>query len=126
MELTFASRNIPEYFVTGHDNPESLYDIDLANVEQEKVSLFFAGVGDARNVHMTFINLWIALKKSDDQRCFHITINDHKPAVIARDILVLLIISELAKAKGQLEQWETFMWPTLVWTFLGSSIKCFH
>lgn len=46
-----GSRNIPEYFVVGHDTPESLFDKHLLATEREKISLFFAGVGDARNLH---------------------------------------------------------------------------
>lgn len=96
--LIVRSRNVPEYYVVGHDEPESLYDTSLLQNGRETISLLFAGFGDARHLHATFASL-----VSDtaggllplDKR-LHVTIFDIKPAVIARDILVYNHLKEFA------------------------------
>ncbi|KAK5131715.1 hypothetical protein LTR08_000603 [Meristemomyces frigidus] len=81
-------RNVPEYFHFGHDTPESLYGVndEVLRTERKKISFLFGGIGDARNLHRTM-----------DGKCFHFTVVDHKPAAIARDILVLLMLDEISK-----------------------------
>ncbi|KAK5692669.1 hypothetical protein LTR97_010982 [Elasticomyces elasticus] len=44
-----------EYYVIGHDSPESLYEDDLLRTDRGKVSLMFGGIGDARNFHLTLM-----------------------------------------------------------------------
>lgn len=48
-----------EYFTVGHDVVKSLSDknIEELNPGLERVSFFFGGVGDARNILQTFITI---------------------------------------------------------------------
>jgi hypothetical protein len=49
-----------EYFTAGHDVVTSLYDenIEKLNPGMERVSFFFCGVGDARNMLQTLITIF--------------------------------------------------------------------
>ena len=93
------SRGLQEYFAVGHDLPESLFDESLLKTERSKVSLLFAGIGDARNLFMTFIMMGASAKLDEisEKKCFHFTLIDHKPVVIARDFLVLQILEKLTE-----------------------------
>lgn len=126
----FDSRNVPEYFTFGHDTPESMWEFhdELLHTDRRKISFLFAGIGDARNLHRTILSIAMQdLSKSDIKdsgKCFHFTVNDHKPAVIARDILILLMLDELAKyigdeVKGQDEMMSSGVLPCLYYTYLA-------
>lgn len=120
--LTAGSRNVPEYFVVGHDVPESLYDRSLLKTGRDKISLLFAGIGDSRNLHATFLSFFLdeSQGKLPMEKAFHITICDHKPAVIARDILIHGIISELADCGDYFEkQIDSFTIPLLYYLYLS-------
>ncbi|KAK4501165.1 hypothetical protein PRZ48_006971 [Zasmidium cellare] len=115
-------RNVPEYFVVGHDVPESLYDDSLLKTGRDKISLLFAGIGDSRNLHATLFSFFLdnTQGKLPLDKTFHITICDHKPAVIARDILMHGMLSELAACGDDFEkQIDTFTIPLLYYMFLS-------
>ncbi|KAK5115399.1 hypothetical protein LTR85_009859 [Meristemomyces frigidus] len=85
-------------------------------------------IGDARNLHRTLLSIAMQDQWKPDIRkrgkCFHFTVNDHKPAVIARDILVLLMLHE---SSGQLqlsdgqegEMLNSELLPLLYYTYLA-------
>jgi hypothetical protein len=111
-------RNIPEYFVVGHDVPESLYNPELLDNGRDKISLLFAGVGDARNLHMTFLIAGFDKKSAD--KCFHFTVVDHKAPVIARDILILLMIHEFSNILfDEEEKAGSLIFPLFYYTYLA-------
>ncbi|KAK3641501.1 hypothetical protein LTR56_011315 [Elasticomyces elasticus] len=69
-----------EYYVVGHDTPDSLYDEELRKSDRKKISLMFGGIGDARNFHLTLMVI-AADKNSGEQgdklfgnRKFHYTL----------------------------------------------------
>lgn len=101
---------MPEYFVFGHDTPESMYEFGdkLLHSDRKKISFLFAGIGDARNLHRTLLS--IAMQDNwkpeikERSKCFHFTVNDHKPAVIARDIVILLMLDDMSKAPESPEE----------------------
>ena len=109
----------------------------MLNVDRKKISLLFGGVGDARNFLMTliFIGAEAQSKKLPVDKSFHITIVDIKPASIARDLLVFLILDEIAAVKDSEELWKRrlhyllyYMYlspimPTSLYTLLQSRIR---
>ncbi|KAK6397177.1 hypothetical protein LTR65_007677 [Meristemomyces frigidus] len=105
-------RNVPEYFVFGHDRPEALYEFDdkLLHSDRKKISFLFAGIGDARNLHRTILSIAVQDTWSPDLResgkRFHFTMNDHKPAIIARGILILLMLDEMSEGVEGSEEEE--------------------
>lgn len=59
------------------------------------------------------------MRKLPVDLCFHITIVDHKPAVIARDLLILLMLDELASAKSMKAMFKTALLHVLYYTYLS-------
>ena len=92
-------KTIGENFPFGHDHATSLYDEKLykAVSNDASVSLFFGGIGDARNLYATFA--WIAGQELDNPTkiSYSITINDIKPAAIARDLVILFYLEALVE-----------------------------
>jgi hypothetical protein len=84
--------------VVGHDSPEPLYDSTLAETGRKKISLLFGGIRDCRNVHCTFMHiLEDRLNGRLKGQTFHLTLVDIKPAVIARDLVLFLLMDDLSK-----------------------------
>ncbi|KKY18425.1 putative dna primase large subunit [Phaeomoniella chlamydospora] len=85
-----------EYHPFGHDEPESLVDKTLFSVvENADISLLFGGIGDARNLFATLTEIAWTEAETPSNRSYHITINDIKPAAIARDLVVFFLLNEL-------------------------------
>ncbi|KAH8897458.1 tetratricopeptide [Thozetella sp. PMI_491] len=82
-----------EYFPVGHDPATSLFDGEMAKTVRAKddVSFLFCGSGDARNVLATISDIGLREFMRGKGVCnkIHITLVDHKPAMIARTLLVL-------------------------------------
>ncbi|KAK5173661.1 uncharacterized protein LTR77_002342 [Saxophila tyrrhenica] len=96
-ELMRTMQTSLEYYVFGRDTPESLYDADVLQANRNKVTMMFAGIGDARNLHASLVH--IAGDKINgklDGKLFHVTLVDIKPAVIARDIVNFLLLDGLS------------------------------
>jgi hypothetical protein len=89
--------------VFGHDNAQSLFDADLdTNMPRDKeVSLLFAGISDARNLYATLVLIAESELKAPSNRTFQITVNDIKAHVIARNLVIWLLLDELAKNNEQ-------------------------
>jgi hypothetical protein len=76
-----------------------LFDADLdANTPRDKgISLLFAGIGDARNMYATLVMIAESESRAPSKRTFRITVNDIKPHVIARNLVIWLLLDELTK-----------------------------
>ncbi|KAK5129040.1 hypothetical protein LTR85_000373 [Meristemomyces frigidus] len=123
-------RSVPEYYVIGHDSPESMFDPDLAKSERKKNSLLFGGIGDARNLHCTLLQIFqdeyhpgtkkhkTAEKSSG--KLSHFTVVDIKAAAIARDFVIFLMLDELAGYEGDPEgMHKSLLVPCLYYTYLA-------
>lgn len=86
-----------DYFSVGHDVPESQYSKALQKTtkDAEAISFLFCGIGDARNLFQT-IAVYHQRGPKANQR-IHFTILDHKPAVIARDLIIFALLDSLAQ-----------------------------
>jgi len=65
---------------------------------RRSLAFMFAGVGDARNVFATLMDSYDQNKQFSDKSDrfqFHITLNDIKEAVLARDVLLLILLHRL-------------------------------
>ncbi|KII94960.1 hypothetical protein PLICRDRAFT_33788 [Plicaturopsis crispa FD-325 SS-3] len=104
-----------EYYIFGHDDVMSLLDpwakdgrdaLKLADLKEERLSnlsFLFGGIGDARHAYGTFIDLHRqtnaapkAQKHKFQMLKVHLTLVDVQPAALARDILILQLLSDLA------------------------------
>ena len=59
------------------------------------------------------------LRQLPKEKCFHFTIFDHKPAVIARDLLLLLKLDGLASAKSMEDMITSGLFNLLYYTYLS-------
>jgi hypothetical protein len=92
--------NTPEYYVVGRDTPESLCDSALSASPRQRLSFLFGGIGDARNLFQTIIE--VAAHERDSKRKetykdYHFTIVDIKSVTIARNLVILMLLDELSK-----------------------------
>jgi hypothetical protein len=92
--------NTPDYYVVGHDTPESLCDSALSASPRQRLSFLFGGIGDARNLFQTIIE--VAAHERDSKRKetykdYHFTIVDIKSVTIARNLVILMLLDELSK-----------------------------
>lgn len=71
---------------------------------EKVISGLFCGVGDARNLLLTLAFIGAVEKRKASEKKFHFTLLDLKPAVFARDLLLLQLLSDLVsepKAKSR-------------------------
>ncbi|KAK7991439.1 hypothetical protein PG988_000233 [Apiospora saccharicola] len=87
-----------EYFCVGHDVPESQVTGDLIRTikPDETVSILFAGIGDARHMFQTILEFPV-----DPPRKLHFMVLDHKPAVVARNLIFFHLFNEAATEKDE-------------------------
>ena len=89
-----------EYYTIGHDDAEAQVNRKMMTESSEPLSFFFGGIGDARHLFATIITLK-ALERDTQQlaqRQYHFTINDLKAGALARDLVILSLLSDLTEA----------------------------
>lgn len=98
-----------EYYTVGHDQAEAQVNRKMMTESGEPLSFFFGGIGDARHFFATIITLR-ALERDTQQlaqRQYHFTINDLKAGALARDLVILSLLSDLTEvAKKNTEKLE--------------------
>ncbi|KAL8633683.1 hypothetical protein Q9189_000631 [Teloschistes chrysophthalmus] len=93
----FALDDTREFYVVGHDEARPQVDSQMFDSSEKSISIFFAGIGDARNLYATLLKVDQLEQKdsSNRSRRYHLTINDIKAEALARDLLVLFLLTEL-------------------------------
>ncbi|KAI1803815.1 hypothetical protein F4811DRAFT_553468 [Daldinia bambusicola] len=88
----------PEYFCFGGDAAESLYTAELEKSagNDPVLSIMFCGVSDARHAFHTILEY--SLKKKGSQK-LHLTMVDHKPIIVARDLVFFSLLLEAAGSR---------------------------
>ncbi|KAF3070885.1 putative tetratricopeptide-like protein [Daldinia childiae] len=86
----------PDYYGFGDDTAESQYTAELEKSagKEPVLSIMFCGVSDARHVFHTVLQY--SLKKKKGPQKLHITMVDHKPVVMARDLVFASMLREAA------------------------------
>lgn len=62
---------------------------------QDMYSIFYGGIGDARHLFTTLVDM-VDTCTIDNNAKFHFTMVDHKPVVIARDLVLFYLFESLA------------------------------
>ncbi|TCD64567.1 hypothetical protein EIP91_003894 [Steccherinum ochraceum] len=121
------------FFPIGHDDPASLLhlgDADgdpfdfgaLSTSQLSQLAFLFGGIGDARHLFSSIIGLHAAYKKLDEpeKAAFkvHITALDLQPSVLARDLCLLLLLDQLARAEKGTELRAELL-ATVLYVYLG-------
>lgn len=89
-----------EYYTIGQDDAEAQVNQKMMAESSEPLSFFFGDVGDARHLFATIITLR-ALERDNQllaPRQYHFTINDLKAGALARDLVILSLLIDLAEA----------------------------
>ncbi|KAK8115740.1 hypothetical protein PG984_012242 [Apiospora sp. TS-2023a] len=110
----------PDYFCVGHDTPESQLPGDLIRrlKPDEPASVLFCGIGDARNMFQTILEFPV-----DQSRKLHFMCLDHKPAVVARNVIFFHLFNEAAIEKD--EEKSHIIYCTLAFLFTVSILPPF-
>lgn len=95
-----------DYFAVGHDIPESQYGTTLATTtgKAKAISFLFCGIGDARNLFKTMAMYAVMGPKCNPPQRLHFTILDHKPAVLARNLIFFILLDDLSHMASTTEQ----------------------
>jgi hypothetical protein len=118
---------VREYYNVGHDKANTMLDPFLTynSTATETLSFLFAGIGDARHLLQTFQAIAVVEAKNSKRR-YHFTINDVKPEVFARDLLIFMLLGQLTKElpsrDAQPKTSSKNVWlilATLFYTFIG-------
>ncbi|OBZ76423.1 hypothetical protein A0H81_03125 [Grifola frondosa] len=123
-----------EYYSIGQDEfinilegwgPSEPFPMKLDALPVSRLSslaFFYGGVGDARHTYATVVGLhraFRALSKPKQTRFrAHITLNDVHPAVLARDLCILMLLNELIESKNSTEA-QIEIKAALMYTFAG-------
>ncbi|KAI0019836.1 hypothetical protein F4780DRAFT_792580, partial [Xylariomycetidae sp. FL0641] len=103
--LKASIQDEPDFFGPGHDTAESLYTPSLVKTCQGAPTLAFmlCGVGDARHLFYTICDYAERLTGTQSQQ-IHFTILDHKPAVMARNLVFLALLNDAIADENSLEE----------------------
>lgn len=89
-----------EFYPFGHD--DAWPQVDEAMMRRHwksPISIFFGGIGDARNLYATMIEI-ARLEQKDDKpskRKYHATVNDIKDGALARSLIIFCLLDDLSK-----------------------------
>ncbi|TCD63146.1 hypothetical protein EIP91_005905 [Steccherinum ochraceum] len=123
-----------EYFSIGHDEPMSIAEdwgqdrsepLKIKSFSQQRLSnlsFLFGGVGDGRHAFGSIIGLHRLYKDLPPvkQKAFktHLTLLDHNPGVLARDLCILVLLDSLIQKKHDPET-QAEIQATLFYTYMG-------
>lgn len=118
----------PEYYPVEHDKACSQVDKHMLRKAVKKpVSLFFGGIGDARNLYATLIET-ARLETVDSRppkRKYHVTISDLKAPALARDLVMFYLLDDLAKMESSGGELETEHCTVIFYLFTASILPPF-
>ncbi|KAL8658086.1 MAG: hypothetical protein Q9226_001290 [Calogaya cf. arnoldii] len=118
----------PEYYAVGHDQAcAQVNEAMMQRAIEEPISLFFGGIGDARNLYATLIEI-ARLETLDGRpptRKYHATINDLKAPALARDLVVFYLLDDLSKISLSAKQQESEHLAAIFYLYAGSIIPPF-
>ena len=80
----------------GHDTPDSLHGIPK-DKRRQRYDYLLGGVGDARHLFSTLVSICVVEEAMPEvvEAQYHFTIVDLKPAAIARDLVMLLMLGDV-------------------------------
>ena len=82
-----------------------MFDSKLASGAAEQLSIFYGGVGDARHLYATIVSAARYEKGSSSPiTTYHFTINDVMPPTFARNLIILLLLEDLANSKNPIQE----------------------
>lgn len=124
-----------EFYTVGHDIPESLTERGLVLRGKTSHAFFFGGIGDARHLFATMTAILETEKKQQrsgeqTQNRYHFTIVDLKAPAIARNLVVLMLIGDLAatygsKSEQDWQQTVVLFTLTLYYTYVAHMMPTF-
>ena len=112
-----------EYYPFGHDDAWPQVDEAMMNRHwKSPISIFFGGIGDARNLYATMIEI-ARLEGKDDKpsrRKYHATINDIKDGALARNLVMFCLLDDLSEMSHQSRDQLTEQLTVLFFVFVAA------
>ncbi|KAJ7121738.1 hypothetical protein C8R43DRAFT_74135 [Mycena crocata] len=130
-----------EFFTIGHDNFHSMLQgvldswgttpertcpgdsdalvRDIPPVDRRALSFLYGGVGDARHVFSTFLDIWY---QSTDLIPMHFTLLDIQPAVLTRDLIFLLLLWNTPISPNNARELWFLSAKTMFYVFSGAAM----
>lgn len=94
--LTRHRQDEAESYPIGHDAVEPEFNKSVASLPSERISMLFAGIGDARHFYGTLAQIWMQeMQGSTKIRPYHFTLLDLKASSMARNLVMFQLLSDL-------------------------------
>jgi hypothetical protein len=112
LPLTFdryGRKPLSEYSVVGYGTAASMLELALEkeNPKDEPISYLFCGIGDARHLMRTIIDIAAHEKKlKNPSKKYHFLINNVKKCVMAQDLVIFMLLDELKNVDAHLNGLE--------------------
>ncbi|THZ17767.1 hypothetical protein D6C90_09856, partial [Aureobasidium pullulans] len=108
-----------EYYHIGHDEQQS--NFKPIDAKQEKTAYLFAGIGDARHLHGTWMKIHEHERKQAEKPTakYHFTIIDTKATVIARALIIFLLLEELSDTSNMSTDQREEILGTLFYVYIN-------
>lgn len=114
-----------EYYVVGHDNAcAQVNEAMMQKALKKPLAFFFGGVGDARNLYATMIEIVRlgGLDSRPPKRKYHATINDIKPSALARDIVLFYLRDDLSQSQSTGGEDQIEQLTVIFYLFVGAVV----
>jgi hypothetical protein len=106
-----------------------MLDFSVLSDLKKDVSMFFAGIGDARHFYGQLVILNMTSERmatpSPVKRRYHFSMNDRKAGTFARNLVLFVLLDELAVNKNMLQAQRTELYTVVYFLFLGAIIPRF-
>ncbi|CRG86658.1 RNA-directed RNA polymerase L [Talaromyces islandicus] len=118
-----------EFYNVGHDEITDILDFSVLSDLKRDISVFFAGVGDARHFYGQLVTLDMTSERmatsSPVKRQYHFSMNDRKASTFARNIVLFALLDELAISKDMPQAQRTELYTVVYFLYLGAIIPHF-
>lgn len=86
----------PAYFPVGCDDSRPLVDPSVSSISDDVFACMLCGVGDARHLFTSFLMTNVLERRMYFEKRYHYTLLDIKPAVFARDLVMIQLLFDIA------------------------------
>ncbi|KAL8964200.1 MAG: hypothetical protein Q9183_004624, partial [Haloplaca sp. 2 TL-2023] len=118
----------PEYYAAGHDTVCSQVDDGMMRrAANDPISFFFGGIGDARNLYATLIDIsrFEGMDKGPSKRKYHMTVNDLKASMLARNLVMFYLLDDLSNMTLSGSQQEIEHLTVIFYVYIGAIVPPF-
>lgn len=111
-----------EFYPFGHDDAWSQVDeLMMSRPWKSPVAIFFGGIGDARNLYATIIDIARMEERvsKPPKRKYHATANDIKDVALARNLVMFYLLDDLSQMETSVNDEPIELLATIYFTYAG-------